>query len=130
METDKCIAIIACPAGTVEDINGLACIKTGAGVFDKTDDACPLGFTEWTLGKCYADCNPIFLENGVECRRRYVPRMTASPVCQGSFSLLSNGACVTNWHALVLILAFLIAVGALVAWRWLPCRHTRDRNCS
>lgn len=117
VEVDKCIAIIACPAGTVDDISGLACLKTGTGITAKTDEQCPIGFTEWTLGRCFQDCNPIFLENATECRRRYVPRVTAIAICQGSFSFFSNGSCVTDWRALLLVISFLLAAGGLAAWQ-------------
>jgi hypothetical protein len=74
-----CVSILACPPGTVEDSNGLACTKvTPLGIVAKGESGCTSEYTEWLPNLCYINCPATFLENTTECRKKIYVRRTVA----------------------------------------------------
>lgn len=109
-EPQICVSTVPCQVGTTADVSGLACLKVAPiGVTSATGGSCTAGYTEWAEDTCYVNCTSYFLENGTDCRRRVVTRLSEDPWCNGVFIELSNGRCIVSWWK---IGAF--AVGVLV----------------
>lgn len=93
MYPDYCISTVACQNGTIQDTTGLACTKVApTGIIDKNTN-CPTGYTEWTTGSCYINCNSYFLENGPDCRKRLLFRRTTEPYCDNYFQYVLGNNC-------------------------------------
>lgn len=102
---DFCVGTQICQVGTLPDASGAACVKVPPiGITSLTGDTCDPGYTEWTQGLCYVNCNAFFLENATECRRKLFPRRTTEPWCNNWLYTVQNNNCVFNWAAFLLLL--------------------------
>ena len=102
---DYCVATTPCQAGTIGDVTGTACTKVAPlGVQSLTSATCANGYTEWTAGTCYVNCNGFFLENATDCRRKLIPRRTTDPWCSSFLYTVQGSNCVLSISTLLLFL--------------------------
>lgn len=110
---DICVSTLPCPVGTTEDVTGLTCDKVPpTGVITK-DTTCPTNYTEWTTGVCYLNCPSMFLDNGTDCRKKVIPRLSVEAWCSYPWQQIRGNACTTSsW--IFWFLVFLVALAAFV----------------
>lgn len=112
---DFCVGTQVCQTGTLADASGAACVKVPpVGVKAIVGDSCEAGYTEWTQGQCYINCNAFFLENATECRRKLYPRRVQDPWCTNWLYTVQNNNCVFNWTAFLLFIFGLLLAFFLI----------------
>ena len=89
-----CVSTVPCQVGTLNDISGLNCIKTD--VVPKGDVPCAVGYTEWTQGQCYINCNVYFVESGTFCAKQLSARTASEGWCSSFFDHVQGSMCSLN----------------------------------
>jgi hypothetical protein len=109
---EYCVSTVSCQVGTIPDATGLACTKAEPiGIVPKVT-TCASGFTEWTSGLCYVNCNSYFLENALDCRKRLYLRRSMEPSCSNFFHYIRGNRCAFDYNRFFfsLVLVFLFAI--------------------
>lgn len=95
-----CVSTVPCQVGTTADLSGLTCNKTD--VVAKGSSPCATGYTEWTVGQCYINCNVYFVESGTFCAKKLSARLTSEAWCSSFFDQIQGNSCSLNTPFLII----------------------------
>ena len=123
-----CVSTVPCQVGTVADISGLSCTKTD--IVPKGNEACATGYTEWTQGMCYVNCNVYFVESGTFCAKKLSARTTSDAWCSSVFDRIQGNSCVFNVPLLIgFVLLCIVALWLLFVFFDATRRWSKPPQC-
>ena len=112
----------------MNDLSGLTCTKTD--VVAKVGATCAAGYTEWTQGQCYINCNVYFVESGTFCAKQLSARITSEGWCSSFFDHVQGSSCSLNVPFLIVfVLLCLVALWLLFMFFDTSRRWSRTPSC-